>query len=113
MHCRQISLGVHTILPKHAAAGSVKRLSHKLYFAALAGDEDVGDWLGRRPWIRQFNIDYFLDEVMDDDHIDDIFEYFKEAETDDLSEAISELGTDYSEEEIRLVRIKFLSEMGN
>ncbi|WP_243349845.1 DNA helicase RecQ [Parabacteroides sp. FAFU027] len=78
---------------------------------------DFGDLLNEVEAIvysgTKINIDYFLDEVMDDDHIDDIFEYFKEAETDDLSEAISELGTDYSEEEIRLVRIKFLSEMGN
>ena len=49
---------------------------------------------------------------MDDDHIYDIFEYFKEADSDDLEAAIEELGRDYTEEEIRLVRIKFLSEMG-
>ncbi len=61
----------------------------------------------------KISIDYFLDEIMDEDHVDDIFEYFKEAESDDLSDAINELGTDYTEEEIRLVRIKFLSEMGN
>jgi ATP-dependent DNA helicase RecQ len=50
---------------------------------------------------------------MDDDSIDDIFQYFKEAETDNLEEAYKELGRDYKEEEIRLVRIKFLSEMAN
>lgn len=61
----------------------------------------------------KINIDYFLQEVMDDDHIYDIFEYFKEADSDDLEDAIEELGRDYTEEEIRLVRIKFLSEMGN
>lgn len=61
----------------------------------------------------KINIDYFLDEVMDDDHQLDIFEYFKESTSDDLEEAIAELGKDYSEEEIRLVRIKFLSELGN
>ena len=61
----------------------------------------------------KINIDYFLDEVMGDDHVEDIFEYFKEAESDDLEAAIEELGRDYTEEEIRLVRIKFLSEMGN
>jgi ATP-dependent DNA helicase RecQ len=61
----------------------------------------------------KINIDYFLDEIMDEDHIDDIFEYFKEAESDDLEEAINELGSDYPEEEIRLVRIKFLSELAN
>ena len=61
----------------------------------------------------KINIDYFLQEVMDDDHIYDIFEYFKEADSDDLEAAIEELGRDYTEEEIRLVRIKFLSEEGN
>ena len=50
---------------------------------------------------------------MDEDHCEDIFEYFKESDTDDLEEAIKELGSDYTEEEIRLVRIKFLSELGN
>jgi ATP-dependent DNA helicase RecQ len=61
----------------------------------------------------KINIDYFIDEVMDEDHLDDIFEYFRESESDDLNEAIQELGPDYSEEDIRLVRIKFLSELGN
>ena len=50
---------------------------------------------------------------MDEDHVDDIYEYFKESETDDLETAIEELGEDYSEDEIRLVRIKFISEMAN
>ena len=61
----------------------------------------------------KIHIDYFLDEVMDEDHVEDIFDYFKEAESDDLEAAIEELGREYTEEEIRLVRIKFLSEMGN
>lgn len=61
----------------------------------------------------KINIDYFINEVIDDDHQDDIFDYFKETDTDSLNEAIKELGNDYSEEEIRLMRIKFLSEMGN
>ena len=61
----------------------------------------------------KINIAYFLNEVMDEDHIEDIFDYFKETYKDNLKEAINELGRDYTEEEIRLVRIKFLSEMGN
>ncbi len=61
----------------------------------------------------KINISYFLNEIMDDDRQEDIFEYFKESDSDDLNEAIRELGNDYSEEEIRLVRIKFLSELGN
>jgi ATP-dependent DNA helicase RecQ len=61
----------------------------------------------------KLNIDYFLEEVMDEDHIDDIYDYFAESDTDRLSVAQDELGEDYSEDEIRLVRIKFLSEMAN
>ena len=61
----------------------------------------------------KINIDYFLHEIMDDEHIDDIFDYFKESESDSLEDAIEEFGLEYSEEEIRLIRIKFLSEMGN
>ena len=61
----------------------------------------------------KLNIDYFLEEVMDEDHIDDIFDYFRESETDDLETAMEELGADYSEDEVRLVRIKFLSDMAN
>ena len=61
----------------------------------------------------KINIDYFLREVVDEDHMLDIYEYFKESETDDLDAAFDELGEDYTEEEIRLVRIKFISEMGN
>ncbi len=61
----------------------------------------------------KLNIDYFLDEVMDEDHIDDIYDYFAESETDSLEAAIDELGGECSEDEIRLVRIKFISEMAN
>ena len=61
----------------------------------------------------KININYFVNDAMDDDHLEDIFEYFKESESDDLNAAIEELGDDYTEEEIRLVRIKFLSELAN
>jgi len=61
----------------------------------------------------KLNIDYFLDEVMDEDQIDEIYDYFKESETDSLKVAMEELGDDYSEDEVRLVRIKFISEMAN
>ena len=61
----------------------------------------------------RLNIDYFLDEVMDEDHIDDIYDYFAESDTDSLDAAIDELGSECSEDEIRLVRIKFISEMDN
>ena len=61
----------------------------------------------------KITIDYFLNEIMDYDRQADIFEYFRESDTDNLAQAIDELGNEYSEEEIRLVRIKFLSELGN
>jgi ATP-dependent DNA helicase RecQ len=61
----------------------------------------------------RLNIDYFIEDVMDEDHVDEIYDYFAESETDDLDAAQNELGKDYSEDEIRLVRIQFLSEMAN
>ena len=63
----------------------------------------------------KLNIDYFLEEIMDQEVIDEIFDYFKnESESDDVETALRELGeNDYSEEEVRLVRIKFLSDISN
>ena len=61
----------------------------------------------------KLNIDYFLDEIMDEDHLEDIYDYFKESTTDKIEDAMDELGDEYTEEEIRLVRIKFISEMAN
>ena len=62
----------------------------------------------------KINIDYFIYDIMDDDRVEEVYEYFKEAETPDLDTAMRELGTEeYTEEEIRFVRIKFLSEMAN
>ena len=50
---------------------------------------------------------------MDEDHVDDIYDYFAESDTDSLEDALKELGQECSEDEIRLVRIKFISEMAN
>ena len=61
----------------------------------------------------KLNIDYFIEDRMDDDKIDDIYDYFMESETDDLEAALDELDEDYTEEDIRLIRIKFLSEQAN
>ncbi|MEI6678699.1 MAG: DNA helicase RecQ [Mariniphaga sp.] len=62
----------------------------------------------------KINIDYYIEDVMDEDQIEDIFRYFREdAESDSLEEALVEFGDDYEVEEIRMVRIKFLAEMGN
>lgn len=61
----------------------------------------------------KINIDYFLSEVIDEDKRADIYAYFQESETDDLDDALDELGDEYTEEEIRLMRIKFLSDNAN
>ena len=62
----------------------------------------------------KININYFLEEIMDPDKVDEIFDYFNNAETDKLNVALDELGEDdFTEAEIRLVRIKFLSVVGN
>lgn len=62
----------------------------------------------------KINIDYYLRQTIDDDKIDDIYEYFRyDASSDSVIEAMKELGRDYSEEEVRLVRIKFMSELAN
>ncbi len=62
----------------------------------------------------KINIDYYLDEILDEEHQEEIFEYFREAEDDSIDAALKELGEDeYSESDIRLMRIKFLSELGN
>lgn len=61
----------------------------------------------------KINIDYFIEEVIDDDHIDDIYEYFQESDTDAMKVAKKELGPEYPEDEIRLMRIKFISDMAN
>lgn len=59
------------------------------------------------------NINYYIDDILDEDNQDEIYEYFSEAETDDLKVAYDEFDGDYSEEELRLMRIKFMSEMAN
>lgn len=62
----------------------------------------------------KINLNYYIQENIDEDKVEDIIDYFKtEAESDSVSEAESELGSDYTQQEIRLVRLKFLSEAGN
>lgn len=62
----------------------------------------------------RLNIDYYINEMVDEDKVLDIIDYFTEvAQTDSVADAVRELGADYTEEEIRLVRVKFLSEAGN
>ena len=83
-------------------------LSKGLEFGELLDEVEAIVYSGTR-----LNIDYFLEEIMDEDHMLDIYDYFKESTTDKIDDAMDELGSDYTEDEIRLVRIKFISEMAN
>ena len=83
-------------------------MSKGLEFGELLDEVEAIVYSGTR-----LNIDYFLDEIMDEDHMLDIYDYFKDSTTDKIDDAMDELGDDYTEDEIRLVRIKFISEMAN
>ena len=61
----------------------------------------------------KIDISYYVQDVMDEDMMLDIEDYFEECMVDDIEAAIQELGGDYDEEDIRLVRVKFISERGN
>ena len=62
----------------------------------------------------KIDIGYYINEVIDEDRQDEVYDYFRSAESDSVEDAIKELGEDdYTEEEIRLMRIKFMSEVGN
>lgn len=83
-------------------------VSNGIEFDELLSEIDTIVYSGTK-----LNIDYFIENVMDEDRAEDIYEYFKESETDSMDDALDELGDEYTEEEIRLVRIKFISEMAN
>ena len=83
-------------------------ISKGLEFDELLSEIETIVYSGTR-----INLDYFINDVMDEDHIEEIYLYFKESETDSLEDAIKELGSEYTEEEIRLIRIKFISELAN
>ncbi len=61
----------------------------------------------------RLDINYYLEEKLDEDALDEIMDYFRDADSDDLDEALKEFGGDFSEEELRLVRLKFMSEVAN
>ena len=61
----------------------------------------------------KININYYINEIIDEDSQEELFDFFRDAETDDLNKAYKEFGADFTEDEIRLAHIKFLSEMGN
>ncbi len=61
----------------------------------------------------KINIDYYLNSIMDEDQVDDIYEYFMESDSDSIDDAMDEFDGEFSEEELRMVRIKFMSEVAN
>ena len=61
----------------------------------------------------KLNIDYYIEDILDEENIEDIYDYFMNSTTDSIREAVKEFDGDFSEDEIRLVRLKFLSEMAN
>ena len=98
----------------------IQSIDRKLSFEDIADSKgiEVSDVIGEVEAIvnsgTKLNIDYYIDDVIDEDHQDDIFEYFREAETDSIQDALEELGEEeYSEDDIRLMRVKFFSDMGN
>ncbi len=98
----------------------IQSIDRKLSFDDIADSKgiEVSDVIGEVEAIvnsgTKLNIDYYIDDVIDEDHQDDIFEYFREAETDSIEDALEELGEEeYSEDDIRLMRVKFFSDMGN
>ncbi|MDX1318093.1 MAG: ATP-dependent DNA helicase RecQ, partial [Xanthomarina gelatinilytica] len=61
----------------------------------------------------RLNIDYWINDILDEDQQEEIHDYFMEAQTDKIDEAINEFDGDYDDEELRLYRIKFISEVAN
>ena len=61
----------------------------------------------------KLNIDYFIEEEIDEDKVDEIYDYFLESDTDDIDTALDNLSSDISEDEVRLVRVKFMSDLAN
>lgn len=61
----------------------------------------------------KININYYIDDIIDEDSQEELFDFFRDSETDDLNNAFREFGNDFTEDEIRLAHIKFVSEMGN
>ena len=85
---------------------------------ATARDKDMNEILTAMENIVEFgtklNLNYYIENNIDKEVVDEIYDYFKnEAESDSLEDAITALGGDYEEMEIRLVRMKFLSEVAN
>ncbi|HRH36620.1 MAG TPA: HRDC domain-containing protein, partial [Catalimonadaceae bacterium] len=84
------------------------RQSRKISMSELLQEIEMICFSGTR-----LNLNYYIDNILDEDRQEEITEYFMNAETDDLQYALKEFDGEYSEEELRLMRVKFLSEVGN
>ncbi|WP_423130556.1 DNA helicase RecQ [Gaoshiqia sp. Z1-71] len=98
----------------------IQSIDRKLPFEDIANSNNIemGELVSELEAIvnsgTKINIDYYIDDLLDEEHQEEVYDYFREAEDDSIQSALDELGEDeYSEEEIRLMRIKFISEMGN
>ena len=98
----------------------IQSIDRKISFEDIANSKgvDVKDVISEVEAIvhsgTRLNIDYYINDVLDYEHQEEVFDYFREAQNDSVDDALAELGEDdYSEEDIRLMRIKFLSDMGN
>jgi len=118
---RPEDLRVRTVAKKSQLKVSIiQAIDRKIALDDIADSKglDMGELLDEIEAIvysgTKINIDYFLREIMEPDHVDEIFDYFRTAESDKIEPALRELGEDdFSEVEVRLVRVKFLSEIGN
>lgn len=118
---RPEDLRVRTVAKKSQLKVSIiQAIDRKIALDDIADSKglDMGELLDEIEAIvysgTKINIDYFLQEIMEPDHVDEIFDYFRTAESDKIDAALRELGEDdFSDIEVRLVRIKFLSEIGN
>ena len=98
----------------------IQSIDRKIAFEDIAESQgiDVSDVVTEVEAIvnsgTRLNVDYYIDSVLDEEHQEEIFEYFREAQDDSVESALAELGEDeYSEDDIRLMRIKFMSDLGN
>lgn len=117
---RPFDFPVRTIFNKSKLRSNVvQQIDHRIPFEDIAyqNDLDIDELLNVIESIvfggTKINIDYELEYLMDEDEIQEIYDYFKNSESDDVELAIKELDNLYEEEEIRLVRIKFISEQAN
>lgn len=103
----KLKISIITAIDHKVDLDSIAESSH-LKFSELLDELEAIVYSGTK-----LNIDYYLNEIMDEEHVDDIFQYFMESETDNMHNALEELGSEYTEDEVRLVRIKFTSELAN